>query len=74
MSADRRAMNTRGTLNAATQRVGETFAGILRRRTGRTWVVVAGSVSEADRDALGGRDLRARMRGAVDIDDVDPRP
>ena len=62
---------TRGTIDAATQRVAETFASILRRRTGRTWVVVAGSVPEADRDALGDRNLGSRMRGAADPDDLD---
>jgi hypothetical protein len=57
----------RGTaLNAATRAVADTYAAILRRRTGKTWVVVAGS-AEADVNALGGGHLCAGVRGTADV-------
>jgi hypothetical protein len=57
-------------LSSATQAVADTYAAILRRRTGRTWIVVAGS-APVDRDTLGDRNLGAGMRGAADPDDLD---
>ena len=62
-----------GSVNRATRGAADAFAEILRRRTGRPWIVVAGSAlpPKDDPDPLGRRHLGSGVRGTADLDSLD---